>query len=72
VPGLRAARLLHPDEARRGYLSILEFTDEAAYVAYRASDSFRAAHRWPDHAPIEDNRLSTYQVRTEITATAAG
>jgi len=71
VPGLRTARLLRPEEPGRGYLSILEFADDAAYAAYRASDSFRAAHDWPDHAPIDSNRLTTYQVRTEITGTGA-
>jgi hypothetical protein len=33
VPGLRAARLLHPAQSEQGYLSILEFTDDAAYAA---------------------------------------
>jgi heme oxygenase (staphylobilin-producing) len=71
VPGLRAARLLRPDEPGRGYLSVLEFTDDAAYSAYRASDSFRAGHTWPDHAPIDSNRLTTYHVRAAVTGTAA-
>ena len=66
VPGLCAARLLNPSEPGRGYLSILEFADDAAYTAYRASSSFRAAHNWPDHAPIDNNRLTTYHVHTEI------
>ena len=70
VPGLRLARLLRPREPGRGYLSILEFTDDAAYAAYRASDAFHAAHSWPDHAPIDHSQLTTYHVHTEITATA--
>ena len=68
VPGLRGARLLRPAQPDRGYLSVLEFTDDAAYAAYRASDAFRAAHTWPDHAPIDSNRLTTYHVHTEIGA----
>ena len=70
VPGLSSARLLRPEEADRGYLSALEFVDEAAYTAYLASDAFRAAHTWPDHAPIDSSRLTTYQVRTEISGLA--
>jgi heme-degrading monooxygenase HmoA len=70
VPGLRGARLLRPNEPDRGYMSVLEFTDGAAYQAYRASDAFRAAHAWPDHAPIGSNRLTTYDVRFEISAEA--
>ena len=66
-----AARLLRPEEADRGYLSVLEFVDDAAYSAYRASDAFRAAHTWPDHAPIDGSRLTTYHVRSEIPATRA-
>ena len=66
VPGLRDARLLRPNEPDRGYLSVLEFTDGAAYEAYRASDAFGAAHGWPDHAPINSNRLTTYDVHSEI------
>ena len=66
VPGLRSARLLRPEEADRGYLSVLEFVDEAAYTAYLASDAFHAAHTWPDHAPIDGSRLTTYRVCTEI------
>ena len=53
VPGLSSARLLRPEQADRGYLSVLEFVDDAAYTAYQASDAFRAAHTWPDHAPID-------------------
>ena len=71
VPGLSSARLLRPQESDRGYLSVLEFVDDAAYAAYRASDAFRAAHDWPDHAPIDGARLTTYQVRSEIPGTAA-
>jgi heme oxygenase (mycobilin-producing) len=70
VPGLSSARLLRPEEADRGYLSVLEFVDEAAYTAYRASDAFRAAHTWPDHAPIDGSRLSTYHVRSDISGVA--
>jgi heme-degrading monooxygenase HmoA len=70
VPGLGSARLLRPEEADRGYLSALEFVDEAAYTAYLASDAFRAAHAWPDHAPIDGSRLTTYQARTEISGVA--
>jgi heme-degrading monooxygenase HmoA len=70
VPGLRLARLLHPREPGRGYLSILEFADDTAYAAYRASDAFHAAHNWPDHAPIDHSQLTTYHVHTAITATA--
>lgn len=66
VPGLRAARLLRPNEADRGYLSVLEFADAQAYSAYLASDAFRDAHTWPDHAPIDSNRLTTYEVHTTI------
>jgi heme oxygenase (mycobilin-producing) len=66
VPGLQAARLLRPAQPDQGYLSVLEFTDDVAYAAYRASDAFHAAHTWPDHAPIDSNRLTTYHVHTEI------
>jgi heme-degrading monooxygenase HmoA len=66
VPGLSSARLLRPEEADRGYLSILEFSDDAAYAGYLASDAFRAAHSWPDHAPIDGSRLTTYHVGAEI------
>jgi heme-degrading monooxygenase HmoA len=66
VPGLRGARLLRPSQPGGGYLSMLEFTDEAAYAAYRASGAFHAAHTWPDHAPIDSNRLTTYHVHTEV------
>jgi heme oxygenase (mycobilin-producing) len=69
VPGLSSARLLRPEEDDRGYLSVLEFADDAAYTAYQASDAFRAAHAWPDHAPIDGSRLTTYQVRSEIPGT---
>ncbi len=72
VPGLRQARLLRPREPGRGYLSILEFDDDEAYAAYRASDAFHAAHNWPDHAPIDHSQLTTYHVQTAIPATAAG
>jgi heme oxygenase (mycobilin-producing) len=71
VPGLSSARLLRPEEADRGYLSVLGFVDDAAYSAYRASDAFRAAHTWPDHAPIDGSRLTTYHVRSEIPGTRA-
>jgi heme-degrading monooxygenase HmoA len=70
VPGLSSARLLQPEEADRGYLSVLEFVDEAAYTAYRASDAFRAAHTWPDHAPIDASRLTTYHVCTDVSGVA--
>jgi heme-degrading monooxygenase HmoA len=70
VPGLRDARLLRPSQPDGGYLSILEFTDEAAYAAYRTSSAFHAAHTWPDHAPIDSNRLITYHVHTEVTPAA--
>ena len=71
VPGLHTARLLQPQEPGRGYLSVLEFADTAAYDAYRVSEAFRAAHTWPDHAPIDSNRLTTYHVNVEISAAAA-
>jgi heme oxygenase (mycobilin-producing) len=71
VPGLSSARLLRPEETDRGYLSVLEFDDDAAYTTYMASDAFRAAHSWPDHAPIDASRLTTYHVRSEIPATRA-
>jgi heme oxygenase (mycobilin-producing) len=70
VPGLRQARLLRPREPGRGYLSILEFADDTAYAAYRASNAFHAAHNWPDHAPIDHSQLTTYNVHTEITCGA--
>jgi heme-degrading monooxygenase HmoA len=70
VPGLRLARLLRPREPGRGYLSILEFADDAAYSAYRASDAFHAAHRWPEHAPIDHSQLTTYDVHAQIAAAA--
>lgn len=66
VPGLIFGRLLRPVELDRGYCSVLEFTDEQAYVDYLQSDAFRAAHTWPDHAPIDDSRLSSYQVVTTV------
>ncbi|MFE3187738.1 antibiotic biosynthesis monooxygenase family protein [Nocardia sp. NPDC059240] len=66
VDGLCGARLLQPAEPDHGYLSILEFTDAGAYSAYLESEAFRAAHHWPDHAPIDGNRLSTYEVLTDI------
>ncbi|WP_158675535.1 antibiotic biosynthesis monooxygenase family protein [Nocardia stercoris] len=66
VPGLRAARLLRPETADRGYLSVLEFEDAAAYSAYRSSDAFTAAHTWPDHAPIRSARLTTYDMLSEV------
>jgi heme-degrading monooxygenase HmoA len=72
VPGLRGARLLRPSQQDRGYLSILEFADDDAYAAYLASGAFHAAHTWPDHAPIDSNRLTTYHVCTEITPAAGG
>ena len=61
VPGLVSARLLAPSEQDRGYLSLLEFTDEEAYSQYLGSEAFAAAHNWPDHAPISRTRLTTYQ-----------
>ena len=70
VPGLRGARLLRPTQPGSGYLSILEFTNEAAYTAYRTSSAFHAAHTWPDHAPIDSNQLTTYHVHTEVTPAA--
>lgn len=70
VPGLRGARLLRPGQQDRGYLSILEFADEDAYAAYLASDAFHAAHAWPDHAPIDGSRLTTYRVCAEIAPAA--
>jgi hypothetical protein len=39
---------------------VLEFVDRDAYLRYRESRWFAAAHRWPDHAPIDRNRLTTY------------
>lgn len=66
VAGLSSARLLRPEQADRGYLSVLEFVDQAAYAAYRASSAFAAAHTWPDHAPIDGSRLATYHVGTEF------
>jgi heme oxygenase (mycobilin-producing) len=72
VPGLRGARLLRPGQHDRGYLSILEFADDDAYAAYLTSDAFHAAHTWPDHAPIDGNRLTTYHVCTEIAPAADG
>jgi len=64
--------LAGPSQQDRGYLSILEFADDDTYAAYLASDAFRAAHTWPDHAPINSNRLTTYHVCTEITPAADG
>ncbi len=61
VEGLVSARLLAPAEPERGYLSVLEFVDEEAYVRYLDSEWFVAAHRWPDHAPIDHNKLTTYK-----------
>lgn len=61
VPGLVSARLLAPKEPERGYLSVLEFVDQEAYSRYLKSEWFAAAHRWPDHAPIDHNRLTTYE-----------
>ena len=66
VPGLRGARLLRPEGTDRGYLSVLEFDDRAAYSAYRSSDAFTAAHTWPDHAPIRSARLTTYDTLSEV------
>lgn len=66
VAGLRRARLLRPDGEDRDYLSVLEFDEEAAHIAYRSSDAFRAAHNWPDHAPLDANRLTTYHAATEV------
>ncbi|MET8423813.1 antibiotic biosynthesis monooxygenase family protein [Nocardia sp. NPDC004860] len=66
VPGLVGARLMRAREVGRGYVSMLEFADEAAYIGYLQSDAFRAAHDWPDHAPIESNVLSTYSVITDV------
>jgi heme oxygenase (mycobilin-producing) len=71
VPDLSSARLLRPEEADRGYLLVLEFADRAAFTAYLASDAFHAAHTWPDHAPIESSRLTTYRVRSEISGVTA-
>ena len=71
VPDLSSARLLRPEEADRGYLSVLEFADEAAFTAYLVSDAFHAAHTWPDHAPIDSSRLTTYRVRSEISGVTA-
>ncbi|QIS14695.1 antibiotic biosynthesis monooxygenase [Nocardia arthritidis] len=67
VPGLRVARLLAPQEPDRPYLSILEFIDEPAYSAYRASAAFHAAHAWPDHAPIDGARVTTYRTTATVT-----
>ena len=61
VDGLITARLLAPTEPDRGYLSVLEFTDEQAYTRYLNSEWFVAAHKWPDHAPIDHNKLTTYK-----------
>ena len=47
------------------------FADEAAFTAYLASDAFHAAHTWPDHAPIDSSRLTTYRVRSEISGVTA-
>ncbi|WP_067570003.1 antibiotic biosynthesis monooxygenase family protein [Nocardia acidivorans] len=66
VPGLTAARLLRPRQDGRGYLSVLEFTDEAAYSAFLESEAFTAAHHWPDHAPIDSSRLTTYETVTRV------
>ncbi|MDN5854732.1 MAG: hypothetical protein L0K86_18160 [Actinomycetia bacterium] len=49
---------------------MLEFTDEAAYTAYRGSRAFQDAHHWPEHAPIDSNRLTTYQIHAEIPMSA--
>ncbi|GAB3207533.1 antibiotic biosynthesis monooxygenase family protein [Nocardia tengchongensis] len=68
VSGLRGARLLQPAEPGRGYLSVLEFDDAQAYSEFLESDAFRAAHHWPDHAPIDSNRLTTYEVLTDVAA----
>ncbi len=61
VPGLLGARLLRPLTAGSGYLSVLAFEDEAAYEAYLTSEAFAAAHNWPEHAPFERSRLTTYE-----------
>lgn len=66
VPGLHAGRLLRPEQPDRGYLAILEFADETAFIAYRGSDAFRRAHSWPDPAPVASSRLAAYSVLTEI------
>lgn len=66
VPGLVGARLTRPREDGRGYLNILEFADATAYSAFLDSDAFAAAHSWPDHAPIDGNRLTTYEVCAEV------
>lgn len=60
VEGLIGARLLAPTDPDRGYLSVLEFANEEAYNQYLSSEWFAAAHNWPEHAPIESNKLTTY------------
>lgn len=66
VPGLVAARLLRPHEPGRAFVSILEFANSDAYLQYLDSAWFTAAHQWPDHAPIDHNRLTTYETIVEL------
>ena len=66
VPGLITAHLLAPVESGRGYLSVLRFENQTAYSNYLESEAFVAAHRWPDHAPISDARLTTYETIVEV------
>jgi heme-degrading monooxygenase HmoA len=66
VPGLVAARLLRPNGPGRAFLSIVEFANSDAYLQYRDSAWFTAAHQRPDHAPIEHNRLTTYETILEL------
>lgn len=60
VEGLMAARLLAPQTAGRGYLSVLEFVDQDAYQAFLKSPAFEAAHQWPDHAPFTEAKLAEF------------
>ena len=60
------ARLLAPERAGRGYLSILEFTDRPAYEHYLDSDAFQEAHNWPDYAEFSGSQLAEFVPVTEL------
>ena len=66
VDGLVHARLVAPRTEGRGYLSVLEFVDHAAYARYLESEAFAAAHMWPDHAPFSHNQLAEFETRFEL------
>ncbi len=53
VPGLLRTSLQRPTKPEQPYVSTMEWENQAAFMAWMKSDSFRASHVMPEGMPKE-------------------